>query len=70
MNFVLFFEEFSIEHSKQLPFLSNYVKNRMNNSILDVSKLEELYYIKRIPMVQRFLLIILTIIIINMCLVE
>ena len=44
---------FSIEHSKQLPILTNYIRHRMNNTFLDTSKLEELYYVKRIPMVQR-----------------
>ena len=45
---------FSIEHSKQLPILTNYIRHRMNNTFLDTSKLEELCYVKRIPMVQRF----------------
>lgn len=47
------FSVFSIEHSKQLPILTNYIRHRMNNTFLDTSKLEELYYVKRIPMVQR-----------------
>lgn len=48
---------FSIEHSKQLPVLTNYIRQKMNNAPLDARKLEELYYIKKIPMIQRSFLI-------------
>ena len=30
------------------------LRHRMNNSLLDISKLEELYYVKRIPLIQRW----------------
>ena len=51
---IFFFQVFSIEHSKQLPMLSNYIKHHMNNSFLDISRLDELFIVKKIPKVPRF----------------